>query len=195
VVERNPDREESREPAEGDGPGTPEPTRPEPLDEKAAWAQIVAAYGEEPAEPPAEPGQDGPAAPDMGTDTDTGTGTGTGSGTREVHSITVFSAGSGPRDWDAAEPSDDDFDASDEGHFEQPDPPLPKPDTTAKFAWLAVLGGPLLLVVWTVLGRELEWWIALPGIGGFLGGFGTLVARMRPGGDDDDSPPGGGAVV
>lgn len=41
-------------------------------------------------------------------------------------------------------------------------------------------------------------WAGLVGIGGFLGGFATLVARMRPGGDEDDEDdelPGGGAVV
>ncbi|MGK5501090.1 hypothetical protein ACSNOF_24705, partial [Streptomyces sp. URMC 125] len=44
---------------------------PEPLDEEAAWAQIVAAYGEEPPEPPGSGA--GPATgpgPDRGTDGD-----------------------------------------------------------------------------------------------------------------------------
>nr|WP_323378581.1 hypothetical protein [Streptomyces smaragdinus] len=151
----------------------------EPLDEEAAWLQIVAGYGEEPKDLPDEaPAGDAPAdTPDV------------------ARSITVFSAGSGPRDWDLAEPSDDDFDASDEGHFVPPEPPpLPEADTTAKFAWLAVLGGPLLLIVLVLVGEPITWWSALAGIGGFLGGFATLVARMRPGGGDDDLP-GGGAVV
>jgi hypothetical protein len=41
---------------------------------------------------------------------------------------------------------------------------------------------------------DLTWWAILLGVGGFLGGFSTLVARMRTGEDDDDLP-GGGAVV
>lgn len=54
--------------------------------------------------------------------------------------------------------------------------------------------GPLLLIAFMMLQFELQWWTITLGIGGFLGGFTTLVARMRTGEDDDDLP-GGGAVV
>ncbi|MEV6107614.1 hypothetical protein AB0M28_23355 [Streptomyces sp. NPDC051940] len=194
MAERNPagDPEETRaqEPAPDDAPAaegrtpaaegrTPADGVPEPLDEEAAWAQIVASFGEEAKEPPHEP--PGGASPADTPD--------------HVRSITVLPAGSGPRDWGAAESSDDDFDESDEGHFVQPDPELPEADTTAKFAWIAVLGGPLLLIVLVLLGEPITWFWALLGIGGFFGGFATLIARMRPGGEDDDDLPGGGAVV
>jgi hypothetical protein len=101
-------------------------------------------------------------------------------------------AGSGPRDHSLADP--DDADEADEGHFVQPEPELPPADTTAKFAWLAVVGGPVLLLVAVLLQWDMTWWLTTLGIGGFLGGFATLVARMQQG-DDEDDDPGRGAVV
>ena len=73
-------------------------------------------------------------------------------------------------------------------------PPLNTGDTTSKFAWLGVVGGPILLLVAVLLGWDMTWWLTTLGIGGFLGGFATLVARMRTDEDDDDDP-GRGAVV
>ncbi|MER5380564.1 hypothetical protein ABT040_09815 [Streptomyces sp. NPDC002688] len=101
----------------------------------------------------------------------------------------------GPRDYRAPEPAEDDFDEDDEGHFVPPEPPpLPAADTTAKFAWLGVLGGPALLLLAVLLGWDMTWWLTTLGIGGFLGGFATLVMRMQ--GDDEDlDDPGRGAVV
>lgn len=224
MAERNPDRED---PQQGDGsaetePAGAEPTGPggTPLDEDAAWAEIVAAFDEDSVEPPHEraaraAGGEGPAdgAEDGGergadpgaraagdpadpADPDGDGGSRDGAGRADGASFIVFSAGTGPRDWEAAEPSDDDLDETDEGHFVPPEPPpLPKADTTTKFAWIAVLGGPLLLLLMLILQQPMTWWASVLGIGGFLGGFATLVARMRPGGDDDDEPPGGGAVV
>lgn len=231
MAERNPDRED---PQQGDGsaetePAGAEPTRPEPtgsggapLDEEAAWAEIVAAFDEDSVEPPHERAaraaaagegppdgaEGGPADPGgagsggvataegpAGSDEDGGPAGG-GAGRGDGATFIVFSAGTGPRDWEAAEASDDDLDETDEGHFVPPEPPpLPKADTTTKFAWIAVLGGPLLLLVMLILQQPMTWWSSVLGIGGFLGGFATLVARMRPGGGDDDEPPGGGAVV
>ncbi|POX40108.1 hypothetical protein C3486_15020 [Streptomyces sp. Ru73] len=237
----------------------------DPLDEDAAWAEIVASYGEEPAFPapedrpsapvsrqpdagddrpvtdldlekglanwekelgldkstakePAEtPEQPGPV-PDAGRErTDGAPRPGAGEGAEDAPpaerpergpaglpgdvsgdrpgSSVVFAPGVGPRDWSAAEPSDEDFDEDDEGHFTPPEPPpLPQADVTTKFAWIAVLGGPLLLVLVMIFQWPVTWWITTLGIGGFLGGFATLVARMKD--DDDDEPrPGGGAVV
>ncbi|MEU1532765.1 hypothetical protein [Streptomyces fagopyri] len=101
----------------------------------------------------------------------------------------------GPRDYRAAEPAEEDFDEDDEGHFVPPEPPpLPAADTTAKFAWLAVIGGPIVLLLAVLLGWDMTWWLATVGIGGFLGGFATLVMRMNPD-DEDEDDPGRGAVV
>ncbi|MFC8450177.1 hypothetical protein [Kitasatospora sp. NPDC057223] len=95
----------------------------------------------------------------------------------------------GPRDYEAAEDPD-------EGHFVPPEPPpLPEGDVTSKFAWLAVLGGPALLLFDAVFWQEVAGWPAWVGVSAFLGGFVTLVARMKS--DDEDEPPDphGGAVV
>ncbi|WP_052865802.1 hypothetical protein [Streptomyces niger] len=233
----------------------------DPLDEDAAWAEIVASYGEEPAFPAPEDRPSAPMSGDadrpvteldlekglanwekelgldkgpvekpdgpLGTEPEKGSGAGLeaaaetrpgaeeaagdappaerpengagdrpggGSGDRPG-SFVVFAPGVGPRDWSAAEPSDEDFDEDDEGHFTPPEPPpLPQADVTTKFAWIALLGGPLLLILVMVFQQPVTWWITTLGIGGFLGGFATLVARMKS--DDDDEPrPGGGAVV
>jgi hypothetical protein len=103
-------------------------------------------------------------------------------------SIVIHPVIKGPRDYG--------LDEEDEGHFVPPEPPpLPEADVTTKFAWLAVLGGPLLIFAFILLQQDLPWWAVTAGVGGFLGGFATLVARMRPGGDEDDDLPGGGAVV
>ncbi|MFD5566062.1 hypothetical protein [Kitasatospora griseola] len=95
----------------------------------------------------------------------------------------------GPRDYTVAEDED-------EGHFVPPEPPpLPSADTTAKFAWLAVLGGPALLLFDAVVWREVSGWPAWVGVIAFLGGFGTLVSRMKDRDDDEPEDPNGGAVV
>ncbi|MFI9718693.1 hypothetical protein ACIHFE_03420 [Streptomyces sp. NPDC052396] len=155
----------------------------EPLDEDAAWAQLVASYGEQPDpekgrwpatgedEPEPEPAPR-PARPG---------------------SFIVYAPGVGPRDWET--PETPETSEEDEGHFIPPEPPpAPSGDVTSRFAWLAVLGGPLLLLVMVLLQQELTWWMVTVGVGGFLGGFATLVVRMKDG-DEDEDDPGRGAVV
>ncbi|MCX4551597.1 hypothetical protein OG204_08885 [Streptomyces sp. NBC_01387] len=185
---------------------------PQPIDEEAVWAAIVAGYGEEPADPAGtkpfksvedlagledgvnaagtqEPGAE---KPDSGTGPDSDSDSGPG---RPLGSSVVFAPGvGGPRSYSLAEPKDDDLGEDDEGHFVQPDPELPEVDVTARFAWLAVVGGPVLLILAVLLGWDMTWWLATLGIGGFLGGFATLVARMGAE-DDDNEDPGRGAVV
>lgn len=176
-----------------------------PFDEDAAWAAIVAGYGEEPPDPPGakpfksvedlallEPETNGeqtvdgeaPAAEKAGSEP-----------AKPLGSSVAFAPGIGPRDYSAPEPSDDDLDESDEGHFVPPEPPpLPEADVTSKFAWLGVLGGPVLVLLAVLLGWEMTWWLTTLCVGGFLGGFVTLVMRMRTD-DDEDDDPGRGAVV
>ncbi|GGL85341.1 hypothetical protein GCM10010129_31280 [Streptomyces fumigatiscleroticus] len=174
-----------------------------PFDEEAAWAAIVAGYGEEPPDPPGakpfKPVEDlALLEPETNDD-------GPGPGERDrpepdapaapLGSSVTFAPGVGPRDYAPPEPSDDDLGEDDEGHFVPPEPPpLPTADTTARFAWLAVLGGPLLLLLAVLLSWDMTWWLATLGIGGFLGGFATLVTRMKTD-DEDDDDPGRGAVV
>jgi len=146
-----------------------------PSDEDAAWAAIVAGYGEEPPDPPGakpfksvedlallepetndapEPsGTDRSAAKKDGPDEDQGKQRPLGS---SVSFAPGIAATPGPRDHTAPEPSDDDFDAADEGHFVPPEPPpLPEGDVTARFAWLAVVGGPILLLLAVLLGWDM----------------------------------------
>ncbi|GHH16393.1 hypothetical protein [Streptomyces rubradiris] len=183
-----------------DGPQAREPHRQEGrFDEDAAWRAIVAGYGEEPPDPPgARPFKavedlallEKNAAPDTGKDAG-----GEEPPPRPLGGSVSFAPGVGPRDFRPAEPSDDDFDEDDEGHFVPPEPPpLPTADTTARFAWLGVVGGPVLLLLAVLLRWDMTWWLATLGIGGFLGGFVTLVARMRTD-DEEDDDPGRGAVV
>ncbi|WP_329494644.1 hypothetical protein [Kitasatospora herbaricolor] len=95
----------------------------------------------------------------------------------------------GPRDYEAAEDPD-------EGHFVPPEPPpLPEADVTSKFAWLAVLGGPALLLFDAVFWQEVAGWPAWVGVTAFLGGFVTLVVRMKDRDEDEPEDPTGGAVV
>ncbi|KUL37785.1 hypothetical protein ADL22_20585 [Streptomyces sp. NRRL F-4489] len=188
----------------------------DPLDEEAAWAEIVAGYGDRPEFPadgrPERPASDGAdqaersekQAPDADAPEaaagapearPAGGVPGDGSPSRPG-SFVVFAPGVGPRDWAPSEPSDDDFDETDEGHFTPPEPPpLPRADTTTKFAWIAALGGPLLLIAMVVFQQPLTWWMVVLGIGGFLGGLATLFARMGDDREDDDDLPGSGAVV
>jgi hypothetical protein len=205
VAENGAEREESREPEEN---GVP------PLDEEAAWAAIVAGYGEEPEDPPGakpfksvedladlESRSRKAPAPSPAED-----GDGTREGTREgargekppekpvLRGSVAFAPGvrgapvpPGPRDHSLAD--------EDEGHFVPPDPELPESDATAKFAWLAVIGGPVLTLLAVLLDWDMTWWLATLCIGGFVGGFVTLVIRMGAGDEEDEDDPGRGAVV
>ncbi|MGX1130098.1 hypothetical protein RKD49_002288 [Streptomyces glaucescens] len=169
-----------------------------PFDEDAAWAAIVAGYGEEPPDPPgAKPFKsvEDLALLEPETNDDEGEAP-RKEAAKPLGSSVSFApgVGGGPRDYSAPEPAEDDFDEDDEGHFVPPEPPpLPAADATAKFAWLAVIGGPVLLLLAVLFGWDMTWWLTALGIGGFLGGFATLVMRMRT--DDEDDDPGRGAVV
>lgn len=202
-------------------------------DDEAAFAEIVAAYGEEPPDPPGaerwpaaenlteEWGRDRPSpeadggldAVAEGKTAERGEGADDGKAEaadavgesasgglakpdKPIGSFIVYAPGVGPRDWEAHEPSDDETDETDEGHFIPPEPPpLPEADTTSRFAWLGVLGGPLLLLGVVLFQVELVWWITTLGVGGFLGGFVTLVLRMKDSDEEEDEDPGRGAVV
>ncbi|MFI7300377.1 hypothetical protein [Streptomyces sp. NPDC050121] len=216
MAEHDSDREDRENRDERDGlegrEGRESQEQSVPFDEDAAWAAIVAGYGEEPPDPPgAKPFKsiEDLALLEVGTnDEEPAADAGTEPGkepekepgeekepAKPLGSSIAFAPGVGPRDYTAPEPAEEDFDEDDEGHFVPPEPPpLPAADTTAKFAWLGVIGGPVLLLVAVLLGWEMTWWLSTVGIGGFLGGFATLVMRMRTD-DEDEGDPGRGAVV
>lgn len=84
---------------------------------------------------------------------------------------------------------DDDYDDDIDGFQPPPPPPIPTPhDAIGRFSWAAVLGGPALVVLATVLGWDR--WLANLGVALAVGGFASLVWRMSDRDDDDD-----GAVV
>ncbi|MFF8274836.1 hypothetical protein ACF05T_01770 [Streptomyces lateritius] len=214
---------------------------PQPIDEEAAWAAIVAGYGEEPADPAKgaervrpvqnlalpefpeipetpktpetrEDDGDGPksAAGDRDEDGDGDEGDGPlrpALGSSVVFAPGVGVGGGGPRDYQLADPDEEPAedrkgarsgkDDGDEGHFVPPEPPpLPEADATTKFAWLGVVGGPVLMLLAVLLRWDMTWWLTTLCVGGFLGGFATLVARMKHDDDDDGyDDPGRGAVV
>lgn len=93
-----------------------------------------------------------------------------------------------PRSWSPVP------DPADEHYIPPPPPPLPKLDSVAKGAWLALFGGPAYLVIALIAGWTLSGLAAFIAIAAFVGGFAVLVFRMGDGppsdsGDDD------GAVV
>ncbi|HET6919833.1 MAG TPA: hypothetical protein VFI46_10255 [Jiangellaceae bacterium] len=83
--------------------------------------------------------------------------------------------------------------AADDDHFvPPPPPPLPRGDVVSRLAWSAVLGAPVFLVLAVALGWELPSVVTGLGVGAFVGGFVTLIARMRGRNPHD---PDDGAVV
>lgn len=73
----------------------------------------------------------------------------------------------------------------------EPPPPLPEIDRATRMAWAGLIGGPVLLLVASLVGIGMQPWVVMVALGGFVGGFGTLIARMGDGPDDGDD----GAVV
>jgi hypothetical protein len=81
--------------------------------------------------------------------------------------------------------------SEDEDHYiPPPPPPLPKADPMTRFAWVALLGGPVYLVLSVFLGWTVPSWAAFAAVAAFIGGFVALVLRLG-----DDPPDDDGAVV
>lgn len=97
-------------------------------------------------------------------------------------------AGPGARDYSPpADPEDDHY-------VPPPPPPLPKIDPVTKVAWLALLGGPLYLLVATAVGWTVSGLAAFIAVAAFIGGFAALVFRMGNGGPGDSGPDDGAVV-
>ncbi len=89
-----------------------------------------------------------------------------------------------------AEPEEPDpLDELDVGYEPPHPPPIPAPaDAIGRFSWAAVIGGPLLVLLVTLLNWDR--WMANIGVAVTVAGFVSLVWRMKDRDDDDD-----GAVV
>jgi hypothetical protein len=97
-------------------------------------------------------------------------------------------AGAGPRD--APLPED-----PAQHHFVPPvPPPLPRLQPATKLAWIALLGGPLYLLISTAVGATISGLAAFLAVAAFVGGFVVIVLRMDNG-RPPDSGPDDGAVV
>jgi hypothetical protein len=82
-------------------------------------------------------------------------------------------------------------DDEDEHFVPPPPPPLPRPDPMTRFAWLALIGGPVYLIASSFLGWEVPSWAAFTALAAFIGGFVALVLRMGDDPPEDDD----GAIV
>lgn len=91
-----------------------------------------------------------------------------------------------------AEPPEFPPDGDDDSHYiPPPPPPLPSADPLTKGAWIALIGGPVYLLVTVILDWEVPGWAAFLAVAAFIGGFVTLVLRMG----DEPRDPDDGAVV
>jgi hypothetical protein len=83
-----------------------------------------------------------------------------------------------------------------EGTFVPPEaPPVPRPSLRTALAVAGVVGGLTVFLKPDLLPYVSESLAMFLGFAAVVGGFGTLVWRLRPGGDDDDVDPDHGARV
>ncbi len=86
------------------------------------------------------------------------------------------------------------LDALDEGYVPPPPPPVPTGTPMRRFAWLGVLGAPLIAVAAVFTNYRLDGWAGLFVVGAFIGGLVTLVATLDDRRVDDDDPDHGAVV-
>jgi hypothetical protein len=177
----SPDDVPRDEPSSGapDGHVEPQP----PLDEDAAWREIVAHYGDRPVMGPETEEQAAavpePVAPESLAPPE-----------RPVEPATF------DRSYLDALDEADEAPAPgrhDDEHFVPPvPPPVPRPTPARRLAWIGLFAPPVLMLAAVVFGWTFPGWLALGLVAGFVGGFVFLVATMpRDGGDGW----GDGAVV
>lgn len=167
-------------------------------DVEAEWARIVAGYDAE---------IDGrtppwPAAEDVGRADDAGRDDAERPGERlpDATQIAGISIGRRPTEpslldgldtFGADLPDDDD---PDEGYTPPPPPPLPRISKYAVVGIIAIIGGFALFLFPSLLPAD-RGIATILGFTAILGGFVTLILRLRSGDDEDDDDPDDGAVV
>jgi hypothetical protein len=85
-------------------------------------------------------------------------------------------------------------DEEDDRYVPPPPPPLPRLDSVAKGAWAALIGGPLYLLLATLLGWQVSGVVALAAVAAFVGGFAVMIFRMGDGPSRGDGPDNGAVV-
>lgn len=90
---------------------------------------------------------------------------------------------------DEAGTADDGIESWDDERFVPPPvPPVPTATPDRMAAWVGLFGSPTVLLLSLLIGIHLPTWLGYLLVGGFLGGFGYLVAQMPRGprdpGDD-----------
>lgn len=180
----HPDDWTPEEPGGSDGP------QPGPrLDEDAAWADIVAHYGERPSLVEEERSDVDPVVEEERSDVSKPP-----SDPTDVFDHSYLDAQLARQSRDTPELNTA-ATWDDEGHFVPPTPPpLPRLEPRRKAAWLALFGSPVLMLLGVVLGWTYPGWVSFLLVAAFVGGFGYLVATM-PRGGDRGWPGDDGAVV
>ena len=90
------------------------------------------------------------------------------------------------------EPAPTRYVEDEESYSPPPPPPLPKTDRLGRAAWIAVVGGPLLVILGALIDDTRI--MSSVGLGAFIAGFITLVARMPDRGRHDDGWDDGAVV-
>ena len=172
--------DDPNDPTDGGARGRDEGARGK-LDEDAAWREIIAHYGDEPAIERliAEEGLSGRESQDEEPP-------GGRPETPEAPSDDRLRGLFRPT-WDDQIQTGATWE--DEGHFVPPDPPpMPAMDPRRRAAWAGLFGSPLVMLVAVVFGWYLPRWLMFCLALAFAGGFVYLVATMpnrRDGSGDD----------
>lgn len=157
---------------------------PAAVDEEASWRAIVATFQAKPAGTPTWPVAE-----------EVGDGPATGRLVRRAEPAEPAYGSPEPAYGSVSPAHDTDSDPADDDHYVPPvPPPVPQPQPVTRWAMLALVGGLAVLVLPALFSDPVGPGITLLAILAVLGGFVTLVARMRDA-PPTDSGPDDGAVV
>lgn len=137
----------------------PREEEPKESAEDAAWAAIVANYGERAVldDQDTVPGGSHPE-PEVAD------------GAEPIPGDTIDEA-------DGADEPESAYLEDEERYIPPPPPPVPRPPLDRLIAWIGVFGSPAALLVCMIAGIQIPIWLGWAMVIGFIGGFGYLLAR------------------